>query len=82
MIIKKYNNRKLYNPETSSYVNLSDIEKLIQERADLKVIDANGKDITGETLLQVIANNSKNSNNIDLLKRFIISGSFQVDTKQ
>lgn len=80
LVIKKYKNRKLYNPEISSYVTLSDIEKLVKERSDLKVINEHGVDITGETLLQAIASNAKNSSNVDLLKRFIISGSFQVDT--
>jgi hypothetical protein len=40
VIIKRYGNRRLYNTETSSYVNYEEITKLIREGNDIKVIDS------------------------------------------
>lgn len=73
-IIKMYLNRKLYNPETSQYINLSQLEELIKANADVKVIDSNGKDITGKTMLAVIANNKENTDDIKGLMYIIRKG--------
>lgn len=55
-VIKKYANRRLYDTETSRYITLSDIEKLIQEDTVFCVVDAkSNKDITRSILLQIIA---------------------------
>jgi polyhydroxyalkanoate synthesis repressor PhaR len=71
MIIKQYSNRKLYNPETSQYINLSQLEELIKANLDLKVIDSTGKDITGKTMLAVIANKKENADDILALSRIL-----------
>lgn len=55
IIIKRYANRRLYNTETSSYVNYQEIVKLIREGRDIQVIDSKTKeDITRLILLQII----------------------------
>lgn len=55
LIIKRYGNRRLYNTETSSYVNSQDIVKLIRAGRDIQVIDSKSKqDITRMILLQII----------------------------
>jgi len=54
-IIKKYPNRRLYDTETSSYITLSDVKKLVLEQADFKVVDAKShEDLTRSILLQII----------------------------
>ncbi|MEN3334817.1 MAG: hypothetical protein V7641_4182, partial [Blastocatellia bacterium] len=47
VIIKRYGNRRLYNTETSSYVNYQDVIKLIRDGNDIQVIDSRTKhDVT------------------------------------
>jgi polyhydroxyalkanoate synthesis regulator protein len=50
-IIKRYRNRKLYSPDESRYVTLSEIFSLIDEGWDVKVIDVDtSEDITLKAL--------------------------------
>jgi polyhydroxyalkanoate synthesis repressor PhaR len=54
-IIKKYPNRRLYDTETSSYITLADVKKLVLEHVDFRVEDAKTKeDRTRSILLQII----------------------------
>ncbi len=54
-IIKKYPNRRLYDPAQCRYITLADIRKLIQKRVMLKVIDhESNQDVTRVVLLQVL----------------------------
>jgi polyhydroxyalkanoate synthesis repressor PhaR len=54
-IIKKYPNRRLYDTETSSYITLSDVKKLVLEQAEFRVEDAKThEDLTRSILLQII----------------------------
>ncbi len=54
-IIKKYPNRRLYDTETSSYITLSDVKKLVLEQIGFKVEDAKThEDLTRSILLQII----------------------------
>jgi polyhydroxyalkanoate synthesis repressor PhaR len=54
-IIKKYPNRRLYDTETSSYITLADVKKLVLEQVDFKVEDAKTReDLTRSILLQII----------------------------
>lgn len=60
IIIKKYQNRRLYNTKDRCYINLGDIEKLVKDDIPFKVIDGeSGKDITKVILYQVILENMK-----------------------
>jgi polyhydroxyalkanoate synthesis repressor PhaR len=53
--IKKYPNRRLYDTETSSYITLADVKKLVLDNVDFKVEDAKTKeDLTRAILLQII----------------------------
>jgi polyhydroxyalkanoate synthesis repressor PhaR len=53
--IKKYGNRRLYNTESSSYINMEQLAELIQGGAEVQVVDAKtGEDLTREVLLQVV----------------------------
>ena len=54
-IIKKYPNRRLYDTETSSYITLADVKKLVLEPVAFKVEDAKThEDLTRAILLQII----------------------------
>ena len=54
-IIKKYPNRRLYDTQTSSYVTLQEVKKMVIENAHLKVVDAKTEqDLTRSIYLQII----------------------------
>ena len=54
-IIKRYQNRKLYDTQQSCYVTLDDISKMIRASEEVMVIDNKTKnDITAATLTQII----------------------------
>ncbi len=53
--IKKYPNRRLYDTQTSTYVTLAEIKKLVMEVSSVRVMDAKtGEDLTRSILLQII----------------------------
>jgi polyhydroxyalkanoate synthesis repressor PhaR len=55
VVIKKYANRRLYNTETSTYVTLEDLAKMVRSDRDFVVYDAkNGDDLTHAVLTQII----------------------------
>jgi polyhydroxyalkanoate synthesis repressor PhaR len=61
ILIKRYGNRRLYNTETSNYVNYQELIKLIREGHDVKVVDSRSKaDVTKAVLMQVILEEEKN----------------------
>ncbi len=61
ILIKRYGNRRLYNTETSGYVNYQDLIKLIRDGHDVQVIDSRTKvDVTKAVLMQVILEEEKN----------------------
>ena len=61
IIIKRYGNRRLYNTETSGYLNYQDLVKLIRDGHDIQVIDSRTKaDVTKAVLMQVILEEEKN----------------------
>lgn len=54
-IVKKYQNRRLYDTATSTYIVLEDIKQIIIEGELVQVIDVkNGHDVTRSVLLQII----------------------------
>lgn len=52
-IIKRYDNRKLYDTETSKTVTLKDVATLVREGLEIKVVDGSDKDITNKVLAQI-----------------------------
>ena len=77
-IIKRYQNRKLYDTHESSYVTLDEIAKMIRNGEDLRVIDNKTKnDITATTLTQLLfetERKSKTQPSVELLKEIIRHG--------
>ena len=54
-IIKKYPNRRLYDTETSAYITLADVKKLVLSQVAFKIEDAKThEDLTRSILLQII----------------------------
>ncbi|MFN0182819.1 MAG: polyhydroxyalkanoate synthesis repressor PhaR [Aquabacterium sp.] len=53
--LKKYPNRRLYDTQTSSYITLADVKRMVLASEDFEVRDAKtGDDITRSILLQII----------------------------
>jgi polyhydroxyalkanoate synthesis repressor PhaR len=53
-IIKRYSNRKLYDPQQSRYVTLEMLDKLVTEGKEISVVDLTGNDLTSMTLIQIL----------------------------
>ena len=54
-IIKKYPNRRLYDTETSAYITLAEVQRLVMDSTQFVVRDAKtGEDLTRSILLQII----------------------------
>jgi polyhydroxyalkanoate synthesis repressor PhaR len=63
-IIKRYQNRKLYDTYKSCYVTLDQIARMLKEGDDVTVIDNKTQnDITAPTLIQIIFEGEKKSEN-------------------
>ena len=77
-IIKRYQNRKLYDTHESSYVTLDEIAKMIKNGEEIQVIDNKTKnDITVATLTQLLYESERKSDaqpSVDLLKEIIRHG--------
>jgi len=83
VIIKRYQNRKLYNTQSKRYITLEEIEELIKKEEAIIVIDnSTGRDITAITLSQIIFEFEKNSSGflpIKLLLSLVQSGGNRID---
>ena len=54
-ILKKYPNRRLYDTQTSSYITLADVKRMVLEGIAFEVQDAKShEDLTRSILLQII----------------------------
>jgi polyhydroxyalkanoate synthesis repressor PhaR len=54
-VVKKYPNRRLYDTQTSGYITLDDVKKLVIANHPFKVLDAKtDEDLTRSILLQII----------------------------
>ena len=83
VVIKRYQNRKLYNTQSKCHITLAGIEGLIKEGKEIKVIDnLSGDDITAVTLSQVIFEQEKNHSGflpINLLISLVQSGGNRIE---
>lgn len=77
-VIKRYQNRKLYDSEDSNYVTLNDLGQILKLGQDLRVIDNQTKnDITGTTLIQLLHEKQRSARvqpSSELLKEIIRQG--------
>lgn len=66
-VIKRYDNRKLYDTEDKRYVSLSELAGLIRAGHDIQVVDnATESDITAQTLTKIIS--EEGARNLPLLQ--------------
>jgi len=80
--IKRYASRRLYNTETSDYVTLEDIAKIIRDGREVQIIDLkSGDDLTRQYLLQIIAEHESRGENVlpinvlnDLVRSYMLPG--------
>ena len=65
LLIKRYASRRLYNTETSDYVTLEDIAKIIRSGRQVQIVDLKtGDDLTRQYLLQIIAEHESRGENV------------------
>lgn len=77
ILIKKYENRRLYDVTNSRYVNLDDVARILQRGDNVRVVDAaTGDDITRLILTQIIVEGAKAPNSgfpLDMLREMVIA---------
>src|SRR5208337_3404511 len=77
VVIKKYENRRLYDTTNSRYVNLEEVAQLLQQGNDVQVVDASsGEDITRLVLTQIIVEDAKTPESsfpLDLLRQMVVA---------
>jgi polyhydroxyalkanoate synthesis repressor PhaR len=77
VVIRKYENRRLYDTSSSRYVNLDDIAQMVREGNDVQVVDATtGEDLTRVVLTQIIVETAKAPNSgfpVDMLRQMVIA---------
>ena len=77
ILIKKYENRRLYDTTNSRYVNLEEVAQMIRDGVDVKVVDAaSGEDLTRLVLTQIIVEDAKAPNSafpLDILRQMVVA---------
>ena len=77
LIIKKYENRRLYNTITSQYINQDQVAQLVRDGYDVRVVDAaTGEDITRLVLAQIVLEDAKTPDSVfplDVLRQMILA---------
>jgi polyhydroxyalkanoate synthesis repressor PhaR len=77
VIIRKYENRRLYDTAGSRYVNLEDLARMVREGVDLRVVDARtNEDLTRVILTQIIVEDAKERDSslpLDFLRQMVIA---------
>lgn len=60
IVIKKYENRRLYDTHNSRYVNLDGVAEMVRSGEDIQVVDSkSGEDVTRHVLTQIIVDGAK-----------------------
>lgn len=77
VIIKKYENRRLYDSTNSRYINQDEIARMIREGREVQVLDAaTGEDITRLVLTQIIVEDAKEPDStfpLDILRQMVVA---------
>jgi polyhydroxyalkanoate synthesis repressor PhaR len=75
VLIKKYENRRLYDSTSSRYVNLEEVAQMVQEGREVQVLDAaTGEDLTRLVLTQIIMEQAKTPGSafpLDILRQMV-----------
>jgi len=77
VIIKKYENRRLYDTTHSRYINQDEIAHLIRQGREVQVLDAaTGEDLTRLVLTQIIVEDAKEPDSafpLDILRQMVVA---------
>ena len=77
IVIKKYENRRLYDTSNRRYINLDEIAQLIRDGREVQVVDAaTGEDITRPVLTQIIMDQAKEPDStfpLDMLRQMVVA---------
>jgi polyhydroxyalkanoate synthesis repressor PhaR len=77
LLIKKYENRRLYNTLTSQYINQEQVAQLVRDGCDVRVVDATtGEDLTRLILAQIVLEDAKTPDSVfplDVLRQMILA---------
>jgi len=77
VLIKKYENRRLYDATNSRYVNLEDVAQMLKTGNDVRVVDAStGADITRLILTQIIVEDAKAPDStfpLEVLRQMVVA---------
>ena len=77
IVIKKYENRRLYDMTNSRYVNLDDVAEMLRSGAEVQVVDAKtNEDITRTVLTQIIVEQTKGQElglPLELLRQLVLA---------
>lgn len=77
ILIKKYENRRLYDATHSKYVNLDEVARAVQDGYDVQVLDAtSGEDLTRLVMTQIIIEGAKAPDSafpLDILREMVVA---------
>jgi len=77
VVIKKYENRRLYDTTNSRYVNLEEVAEMLRSGADIQVVDAKtNEDLTRTVLTQIIVEETKGRElglPLELLRQLVLA---------
>jgi polyhydroxyalkanoate synthesis repressor PhaR len=77
VVIKKYENRRLYDSTHSRYINLDEIAEMVKQGRDVRVVDAaSGEDLTRVILTQIIMEDAREPNSafpLDILRQMVLA---------
>ena len=77
IVIKKYENRRLYDSTHSRYVNLDEVAQMVRDGRDVQVLDAvTGEDRTRAVLTQIVVEHAKDDHStfpLDVLRQMVVA---------
>src|SRR5450755_1799999 len=77
VIVKKYENRRLYDTSNSRYVNLDDIAEMVRDGSEVQVINSvTGQDLTRLVMTQIVVESAKEPDSgfpLDMLRQMVIA---------
>ncbi len=77
VVIKKYENRRLYDTTNSRYVNLEEVAEMVRKGGEVQVVDAKTKeDLTRTVMTQIIVEETKGRElglPLELLRQLVLA---------
>ena len=77
IVIKKYENRRLYDTSNSRYINLEEVAEMVRKGGEVQVVDAKtNEDLTRTVLTQIIVEETKGRElglPLELLRQLVLA---------